>query len=154
MLILTIGGGEDIRIIKLLFQLFEGLSGLSMNYQKTCMFSSRIRQKSHTSLAEMVYCASGTLPLTYLGIPISGKRPQKQDWDILIHNIRSCLVSWKARLLSLEGKLTLLNSVLSAICTYSTSIFKLPRWVIKEINRVRRDFLWSGPDLDHPELGW
>ncbi|XP_039129107.1 uncharacterized protein LOC120265301 [Dioscorea cayenensis subsp. rotundata] len=30
------------------------------------------------------------------------------------------------------------------------SIFRLPRWVVKGIDRIRRDFLWSGPDIDHP----
>lgn len=33
--------------------------------------------------------------------------------------------------------------------TYWISTFKLPQWVIKEIDRIRRDFLWFGPDLEH-----
>lgn len=32
------------------------------------------------------------------------------------------------------------------IPTYWMSIFKLPLWVSKSINKIRRDFLWSGPD--------
>lgn len=28
-------------------------------------------------------------------------------------------------------------------------IFRLPCWVIKDIDYIRRDFLWSGLDLDH-----
>lgn len=50
-----------------------------------------------------------------------------------------------------------MNSVLSAIPTYWMSLFKLPCWVIKATDRVRRDFLWSGPDIDHPSwrlVGW
>lgn len=59
--------------------------------------------------------------------------------------------SWKVRYLSLGGRLTLVNSVLSAIPTYWLSLFKIPCWVIKKINRIRRDFLWSGTDIDHPK---
>ncbi|XP_039113709.1 uncharacterized protein LOC120249266 [Dioscorea cayenensis subsp. rotundata] len=32
------------------------------------------------------------------------------------------------------------------------SLFKLPRWVIKSIDKIMRDFLWSGPDLHHPKI--
>lgn len=42
----------------------------------------------------------------------------------------------------------MVNSVLSAIPTYWMSIFRLPSSVIKAIDRIRRDFLWSGPDID------
>lgn len=44
-----------------------------------------------------------------------------------------------------------MNSVLSAIPTYWMSIFRLPNWVIKEIDRIRMDFLWIGPDIDKPK---
>ncbi|XP_039143935.1 uncharacterized mitochondrial protein AtMg00310-like [Dioscorea cayenensis subsp. rotundata] len=30
------------------------------------------------------------------------------------------------------------------------SMFRLPAWVIKMIDRIRRDFLWSDPDIEHP----
>lgn len=29
------------------------------------------------------------------------------------------------------------------------SLFRLPAWVIKKIDRIRRDFLCSGPDIEH-----
>ncbi|XP_039130345.1 uncharacterized mitochondrial protein AtMg00310-like [Dioscorea cayenensis subsp. rotundata] len=30
------------------------------------------------------------------------------------------------------------------------SLFRLPCWVVKRIDQIRRDFLWSGSDLEHP----
>lgn len=30
------------------------------------------------------------------------------------------------------------------------SLYQLPAWVIKDIDRIQRDFLWSGPDIEHP----
>lgn len=92
----------------------------------------------------------GSLPITYLGIPISGRRPCKQDWRSLTEKIKGRLASWKSNYLSIGGRLTLLNSVLSAVPTYWMSLFRLPKWVTKEIDRVRRDFLWSGPDIEKP----
>lgn len=45
---------------------------------------------------------------------------------------------------------TLINSVLLTVPMYWMSMYHLPNWVIKAIDRIRRDFLWSGPDIDHP----
>lgn len=63
--------------------------------------------------------------------------------------MRRRLSAWKSRHLSIGGRLTLVNSVLYAIPTYWMSIFKLPTWVIKAIDRVKRDFLWSGLDIEN-----
>jgi len=46
----------------------------------------------------------------------------------------------------------LVNPILTAIPTYWMSIFLLPKWVIKTIDRMRRDFLWSGPDFLHNKI--
>lgn len=40
--------------------------------------------------------------------------------------------------------------MLSAVPTYFMSLYRLPKWVIKEIDRIRFDFLWTGPDIEHP----
>lgn len=39
--------------------------------------------------------------------------------------------------------------MLSTLPTYWISIFMLPCWVIKDIDRIRRDFMWSGVDIEH-----
>lgn len=44
----------------------------------------------------------------------------------------------------------MVNSVLSAFPTYQMSMFRLPKWVIKGLDRIRRDFLWSGLDIEKP----
>lgn len=152
LLVVTAGGQEDLRIIKLILVLFEGISGLKVNYHKTCLFSSEKNKLPEEHLARTFNCVRGTLPVSYLGIPISGCRPSRQVWEELISKIRSKLQTWKAKLLSFGGRLTLVNSVLSATPNYWMSIFKLPCWVIKAIDRIRRDFLWSGPDIDHPKM--
>lgn len=41
LLILTTGGLENLRIIKLLLLIFEGMIGLETNFSKTCLFSSK-----------------------------------------------------------------------------------------------------------------
>lgn len=157
LLILTAGGLEDLRIIKLIIFLFKGMSGLETNFTKTCLFLSRWGLLPEQAAAETLQCNVGFLPVNYLGIPISGRRPRRQEWEGLILKVRRRLASWKMKHLSLGVRLTLVNSVLSAILTYWMSIFRLPGWVVKDIDKIRRDFLWSGPDIDHPRcrlVGW
>lgn len=38
----------------------------------------------------------------------------------------------------------MLNAVLSALPTYFMMVFKLPKWVIKQIDKIKRKFLWHG----------
>lgn len=64
--------------------------------------------------------------------------------------MRVKLLTRKAKFFSLEMKLTLVNSVLSSIPTYSLSIFKLPCWAIKATDCIRRDFLWSRTNTEDP----
>lgn len=86
----------------------------------------------------------------YLGLPISGRRRRNQDREGIIAKVHRRLSSWKIRHLSLGGRLMLVNSLLLALATYWMFIFRLPSWVIKAIDRIKRDFLWSGPDIEKP----
>lgn len=118
MLVITTGGLKDLRIIKLILFIFEGLSGLAANFSKTCLYSVFMGILPEREAADTLSCDRGLLPITYLGIPISGRRPRKQDWEGLIAKIRRRVSSWNVRHLSLGGRLTLVNSVLTAIPTY------------------------------------
>lgn len=82
---------------------------------------------------------------------ITGRRPRNQYWEKLIAVISSKLSDWQTNFLSLGGRLMLVNSILSVISTYWMPIFKLHIWVIKAIERIWRDFLWRGTDLDNPK---
>ena len=42
------------------------------------------------------------------------------------------------------GRITLLNSVISNLPSYYMSFYEMPPWVIKRIDKIRRDFLWKG----------
>lgn len=76
LLVLTIDGLEDLRILKLILYLFESISRLDINFAKTCLYSSYIRVLPEVGFTETLNCDVGLLPVTYLGIPISDRRPR------------------------------------------------------------------------------
>lgn len=90
---MTIGVLEDLRIMKLILFLFEGMTGLKTNFTKTCLYSSRLGELPEVEAAETLSCEAGRLPVTYLGIPIFGRRPRQQDWKGIIIKVRQHLSS-------------------------------------------------------------
>lgn len=71
LLVMTSGGLEDLRIVKLILYLLEGMFGLHANFSKTCLYSVSQRVWPDVATASIFYCATGMLPVMYLGLPIS-----------------------------------------------------------------------------------
>lgn len=70
LLVLTLGNMEDLKIIKLILFLFEAMSRLTINFSKTCLYSTKADRLPEAELAQMLGCTIGLLPFTYLGLPI------------------------------------------------------------------------------------
>src|SRR5438128_10708500 len=56
------------------------------------------------------------------------------------------LSSWKGKHLSIGGRLTLINSVLSSLPMYMMSFFSLPKGVLKKLDYFRSRFYWQGDE--------
>ncbi|RVW53508.1 Transposon TX1 uncharacterized 149 kDa protein [Vitis vinifera] len=65
-------------------------------------------------------------------------------WDSVIERISSRLDGWQKAYLSFGGRITLVHSCLSHIPSYFLSLLKIPASVAAKIERLQRDFLWSG----------
>lgn len=77
LLVLTMGGLEDLRIIKLILYLFEHMTRLETNFTKTCLYSSRLGELPKIAAADSLNWGIGVLPIIYLGILIFGSRPRR-----------------------------------------------------------------------------
>lgn len=66
-------------VIKLILYLFEGMSGLSINFSKMCLYSTQMNQLPDVALAQALNYSTILLPLTYLDVPILGRRPRQED---------------------------------------------------------------------------
>ncbi|GJZ53830.1 RNA-directed DNA polymerase, eukaryota, reverse transcriptase zinc-binding domain protein [Tanacetum coccineum] len=105
------------------------------------------------SVASSLNCSHDSVPFTYLGLPV-GKRMYFCDrWIEVINKVQNRLIAWKAKSLSIGGRLTLLKSVLGSIPIYFLSLFKAPLKVIKYIESLRSRFFWGFKD-DHRGISW
>lgn len=130
--------------LKFLLLGFESLSGLKINFDKSALVPLNISQELANSLSSQLGCQLTSLPITYLGVPLHWKKLNTSDWQPLISKIEKKLQSWKGSLLSLGGRVTLLNSVITAIPLYWLSIYKMPVLIRNTIDKIRRKFVWSG----------
>ena len=114
---------EKARNLKLILSAFEQLSGLKINFHKSELFCFGEAQDEAHLYAELFGCGLGQFPITYLGIPIHYRRLTNDEWKHIEERLQKGLSSWKGKLLSLGGRLVLMNSVLSNMVLYMISFF-------------------------------
>lgn len=139
-------------LVKLL-SCFEEASGLQINLNKSSLFGVRVDKGEVSRLALSLHCADGDLPFTYLGLPIGSNMRRLDSWDVVLDKTSKKLNSWKARSLSMRGRLTLVKSVLSSLPIYFLSLFRMPVTVVAKLERVRNKFLWGAAE-DSRKIIW
>ncbi|GJU43299.1 hypothetical protein Tco_1200565 [Tanacetum coccineum] len=90
-------------------------------------------------------CMALNLPFSYLGINIGGHMSRIKAWDNVINKVLCRLSKWKMKSLSIDGKLTLLKSVLGSTLIYYMSMFKAPIHVLKKLESICSHF-FNGVD--------
>ncbi|RVW90278.1 Transposon TX1 uncharacterized 149 kDa protein [Vitis vinifera] len=100
--------------------------------------------ESLSRLAELLDCKASGWPILYLGLPLEGNLKACGFWDPMIERISRRLNEWQKAYLSFGGRITLIQSCLTHMPCYFLSLFKIPTSVAAKIERLQKDFLWSG----------
>jgi hypothetical protein len=135
---------ENAKNLKLILSAIEHLSGLKINFHKSELFCFGEAQVQAHLYAELFGCNQGQFPIRYLGIPIHFRRLTNAEWKIVEERLQLQLSSWKGKLLSIGGRLVLINSVLSNMVLYMLSFFLLPKGVLNRLDFFRSRFFWQG----------
>jgi hypothetical protein len=109
---------------------FEQLLGLKINFHKRELFYFGEAQDLTALYAELFDCGQGQFPIRYLGIPIYYQILKITEWKLVEERLLKHLSSWKGKLLSLGGRLVLINSVLTNMVLYMISFFLLLKVVL------------------------
>nr|GFB68234.1 RNA-directed DNA polymerase, eukaryota, reverse transcriptase zinc-binding domain protein [Tanacetum cinerariifolium] len=78
-------------------------------------------------MAACTGCEAGSFPFSYLGLPIGSNMSRIANWQILIDRFKARLSGWKANILSIGGRLTLIKFVLGSLGSHESS--KKLTWV-------------------------
>jgi len=127
---------QNVRTMRALLLLFEGISGLKVNFNKSMLTGVNIPDTWLSEAASVMNCRRGSIPFVYLGLPISGDSRKLSFWKPVVDRIVSRLSSWNHKFLSFGGRLVLLKSVLSSLPVYFLSFFKAPAGIISSIESI------------------
>ena len=142
-------GVDRIQLVYLrwLLMWFEAISGLRINLSKSKIILVR-RVDDAEALAAELGCKVGSLPASYLGLPLGAPDNSIAIWDPIEERFRKRLALWKRQFISKGGRTTLIQSTLSSMPIYFMTLFRLPRIVKKRLERIQRDFLWGRGALE------
>lgn len=136
LLVFTAATSSSLLGIKVALDEFYSVSGLKVSYGKSEVFCCGVPLEMQSSLAGIVGLQLGTLPVRYLGVPLSCKKLSPEDCQPLLDKIIARITSWASRYLFYAGRLQLIDLVLSSLYGYWCSIFLLPNHLIKSIERL------------------
>nr|GEZ63142.1 RNA-directed DNA polymerase, eukaryota, reverse transcriptase zinc-binding domain protein [Tanacetum cinerariifolium] len=140
-------------LMMMMLHCFSLASGLKVNVHKSSIYGVGVRQADVRHMAENFGCISNNLPFTYLGVKVGANMMHLNLWSDVVKKVSNKLSNWKAKTLSVEGRLTLLKSVLGAIPTYYMSLFKAPEGIISLLEKMRNKF-FLGADTNDRKITW
>lgn len=132
---------DDVNLIVTLMQNFEAATGLHMNMEKGAVLTIGC---SGLDIYEVLAGFTGqrvNFPITYLGLPLTLGRLRLVHLQGIQDKARARLAGWQTRLMSLAGRRELVRM---ALPTYLLTALKVPKQFIKELDKIRRKFLWAG----------
>lgn len=94
------------------------------------------------SVKHITWFHKGSLPLLYLGVPLFKGIPRAPFFNHLTNKVKTQLQNWKGKMLSMTGRMQLVNFVMRGLLNYSFKIYKWPKHLIKDMERWIRNFIW------------
>ncbi|GJY77297.1 putative RNA-directed DNA polymerase, eukaryota, reverse transcriptase zinc-binding domain protein [Tanacetum coccineum] len=132
---------------------FFMVSGLRININKSKIVGINVFDEDVSNMAVVLGCGVEKLPMTYLGVPVGGNMRICDNWKRIIQKFEAKLSNWKAKLLSIGGRLSLIKAVLGNLPTYFMSLYWMPISIQNRLESIRNRFFIGG-DMGDKKITW
>ena len=139
--------GRECAVIRDVLDEFCSMSGQSVSITKSIVyFSPNVDRDTRESLCDILGFASTASLRKYLGFPIKHPGSSSQDFNFVLDRVKQKLSGWKANMLSLAGRVVLIQASSSSIPSYVMQGIYLPGRILDGMDRVNRNFLWGSSE--------
>eukprot|EP00253_Pinus_taeda_P007787 PITA_07787 len=147
---------HEARTLNSLLSLFSKSSGTLINKAKSQIFFFNTHPTTQRAIASILGFSIASLPSKYLGAPLFEFARKNSSWSSLLENLEAKLSLWTHRSLNMASRVVLVKAVLQSMPLYLFSIMAAPKWVLKAIKKLQRNFLWgsSGPNRKWALVKW
>lgn len=145
------GNIPGLKDLKDLFDRYALASGQIINNGKSTIFFASITPARLNHIVSILNFNIGSMPFNYLAVPIFKGKPKPCHLQPIVDRIKLKLSNWKASLLTMAGRVQLLQSVIQSMFTYCISVYVWPIFLLKDLEKAMRNFIWSG-DKDKGKL--
>lgn len=122
---------------------FSDATGLRVNLAKSLAVPISCNDLDLSMILHSFGGRTTTLPIRYLGLPITIGRIRLVHLQFILDKIRARLAGWKGRLMPMAGRRVLVRCVLSVMPTFAITVLRAPKNFFKEMDTSRCRFLWA-----------
>ncbi|KAL6510920.1 hypothetical protein OROGR_022044 [Orobanche gracilis] len=144
---------ENLQNTARILRIFYLCSDLRINIHMSNLFGVGTQDEEVDSMLEVLGCREGVFPFVYLGIKVGAKMTRIGSWEPVLSTIKKRLTGWKAKHLSIGGRVILIKAVLENLPIYYLSLYKAPKAVIESMEKIMRRFLWAGCSVEN-KINW
>eukprot|EP00253_Pinus_taeda_P004733 PITA_04733 len=139
---------QEAHTLNALLDNFSKASGVLINKVKSQIFFFNTHPTTQREIARILGFSIASLPSKYLGVPLIASALKHSSWTNLLEKLEAKLFLWTHHALNMSSRQVLIKAVLQSMPLYLFSILAVPKWVLKAIKKLQRNFLWgsSGPN--------
>lgn len=113
--------------MKKILTIFEKMSGMRVNCNKSEIISLNLAHQDLQNIAEAFGCPVGTFPIKYVGVPLHYEKLKREDLQPIVDKIVKRIAGWRGKMLSYAGRLILIKTFLASIPVYLISFFQISK---------------------------
>lgn len=147
-LIIMEGCPNQILHLKSLLHTYAISTGLHVNYSKSMMVPINMSAERRNVLAQTFGCSVGTLPFTYLGMPLDLTKPKVEAFLPMVTKCERRLAVTSTHL-NQAGRLEMANSVFASLPMFFLCTFLITKIVLKQVDKYRKHGFWRGGDMNN-----